>query len=72
MNKRKLESLMTLHGDTQVSLAKAMGIHFTTLNAKINQRGAEFNQSEISFMIDRYRMSKADIIECFFTPELSD
>lgn len=71
MNKRLLESQMRLHGDTQASLADAMGISLSRLNAKINQRGAEFTQSEITFIIDRYRMSKKDAVACFFAQKVS-
>jgi plasmid maintenance system antidote protein VapI len=71
MNKRKLESLMKLHGDTQTTLAKAMGISVSRLNLKINQRNAEFTQSEIAFIIDRYHMNTDEAVACFFDPELS-
>ena len=44
MNKNKLESFMKLNGDTQETLATAIGISRTQLNAKINERNAMFTQ----------------------------
>ena len=46
MNKNKFVSVMKLHGDTQESLAEAIGISVQRLNAKINSTGgAEFTMS---------------------------
>lgn len=48
MNKNKFVSVMKLHGDTQESLAEAIGLSVQRMNAKINSTGgAEFTMSEI-------------------------
>lgn len=67
MDKRILEAKMKQYGDTQVKLAEAMGISFSRLNAKINQRGADFTLLEVNFIIDRYHMNKTEAAKCFFT-----
>ncbi len=67
MNKNKLEAKMKLFGDTQASLATAIGISTARLNAKINcTGGADFTATEIKIIKIRYRLTSADIDEIFF------
>lgn len=71
MNKALLRSFMIRHGDTQLMLAIAMGISLSRLNAKINNKSAEFNQKEILFIKHRYNLSATDIDEIFFADEVA-
>lgn len=67
MNKNKFVSVMKLHGDTQESLAEAIGISVQRLNAKINSTGgAEFIMSEIRAIKIRYNLTCQEIDEIFF------
>ena len=73
MNKRKLESVMKLHGDTGTSLAKYIGISRTTFSAKINEtNGAEFTQGEIAAIKEKYSLCPDDIVSIFFDNKLSN
>lgn len=68
MNKRELESVMKKYGDTQSSLAKAIGISRGSLNSKINEtKKAVFNQPEMAVIKKRYRLNSTDFERIFFT-----
>lgn len=72
MNKQKLESIMKLHSDTGGTLAKTLGIARSTFSAKINEtNGAEFTQSEIATIKDRYKLSANEVDEIFFELKVS-
>ncbi len=72
MNKRLLESKMKAFGDTNNSLAKALGISPQTFSAKKNEtNGKEFKQSEIEKIKQRYSLSAYEIDEIFFYREVS-
>ena len=72
MNKNLLNSFMARFGDTQKTLADAMGISLSRLNAKINETGgAEFMQSEMGFIAARYQLSADDVINIFFARKVS-
>lgn len=72
MDKLRLESIMRLHGDTGTSLAKFLNIARTTFSAKINEtNGAEFTQSEIAVIIEKYSLNPNDVIAIFFNNKLS-
>lgn len=72
MNKRQLKSKMVLFGDTNMSLAKALGISMSCLSTKINgKNGAEFTQREIQAIVERYELLPAEVIAIFFSPEVS-
>jgi hypothetical protein len=59
-------SQIVKHNETQVTVAKAMGLSLSRFNAKINEReGAEFTQGEIQFLIDRYQLT-ADAVKAIF------
>lgn len=67
MNKNKFVSVMKLHGDTQESLAEAIGLSVQRMNAKINSTGgAEFTMSEIRAIKIRYSLKSEEIDDIFF------
>lgn len=70
MNIRLLKGHMAIFGDDMDSLAKAMGFHNKSLYYKLspqNPRG--FTQSEIKFIVDRYKLSPDDVVKIFFTEQ---
>lgn len=67
MNSQKLKGIIKIHDGSQSVLADAMGLSLSRLNAKINETNAEFSQSEIAFIRDRYKLSKSDVTDIFFT-----
>lgn len=71
MDEKLLRSAMVKHGDTQSDLAEAMGISLSRLNAKINNNGAEFKQTEIMFIKQRYKLTAKEVNEIFFNPKVS-
>lgn len=72
MNKKKLESIMKLHGDTGATLAKYLGIARPTFSAKINEKnGAEFTQGEISLIRKKYSLEPDDVVSIFFGKNVS-
>lgn len=72
MNKNRLKSLIMLYDGTQKNLAQAIGISQSRLNAKINEKNAEFTQKEIKMIADRYGLSASDISEIFFDNNVSN
>lgn len=72
MNKNLLSSKMKLFDDTQETLANVIGISLSRLNAKINETGgAEFTQSEIQIIKQRYSLTNDEVIEIFFNQKVS-
>jgi plasmid maintenance system antidote protein VapI len=72
MNKPLLRSVMAKFGDTQETLAAAMGISLSRFNAKVNERnGAAFTQAEMSFIIERYHLTSDEAMAIFFTQKVS-
>lgn len=65
MNEPLLKSIMVLHGDTQMELARALNINENTLGLKMRQQ-YEFKQSEIKLITQRYNLTDAQIAEIFF------
>lgn len=70
MNFKKLTNVIREKGDTQQSLAEAIGLSRVRLNAKINGR-ASFTQPEICAIKKRYDLSCSEIDEIFFTCAVS-
>lgn len=66
MNKAKLKSLMSLHGDTNKDIAELLGISMQSVSSKINENGTEFKQGEIAKIKDRYNLSPAEVDAIFF------
>lgn len=63
---------MKLHGDTGTSLSIFLGIARSTFSAKLNEtNGAEFTQSEIAKIKEKYKLNADEIIAIFFNPEVS-
>lgn len=72
MNKALLSSVMVKNRDTQAKLAEAMGLSLSRFNAKINEReGAAFTQTEMAFIIKRYRLTSEDAMEIFFAQKVA-
>lgn len=66
MNKNLLNSFMAKKGETQSDLANLLGISLSRVNAKINENGAQFTQTEIATMKKHYGFSAQEIDEIFF------
>lgn len=71
MDKKELRIHMVKYGDTQETLANAMEISLSRLNAKINCNGAEFTQKEILFIKHRYNLTASDVDAIFFNTKVS-
>lgn len=72
VNKCLLKSHLARLGDTQADLAEEMGISLSRLNAKINETGgAEFTQTEISFIAKRYGLTAKETMRIFFDNKVS-
>lgn len=72
MNVKKLRSHMALEGDTQQTLADAIDMSRSRLNAKINGTGgADFSLREMRRVADRYGLSAEEAGQLFFTDEVS-
>ena len=67
MNSKLLRSLMTLHGDTNATLAKYLGITEQSVCNKINENGTEFKQGEIAKIKERYNLDSDMVDRIFFT-----
>ena len=53
-------------GDTHWRLATEMGIGESTLYRKLSGKDAEFTQSEIKFITERYSLTPDDVMKIFF------
>lgn len=72
MNKNELEAMMKRHGDTGYTLALYLGIARGTFSMKINEtRGAEFTQSEIAKIKQRYSLTADEVDTIFFAQKVS-
>lgn len=66
INKNLLKSKMALYGDNNETLAEALGISPQRLSAKINgTNNAEFTQSEIQIIKERYNLTDNEVVEIF-------
>jgi len=67
MNKNLFRSKMVLFGDTNETLAAALGISSQRLSAKINStNGAEFTQGEICTIKNLYHLTLQELNDIFF------
>jgi predicted transcriptional regulator len=66
MNKAKLKSVMTLHGDTNKDIAELLGISEQSVSCKINENGTEFKQGEIAKIAEKYNLTPDDVVAIFF------
>lgn len=71
MNINELKAEMVRHNDNGETLAEALGITRQTLSRKMNDRDAEFNQSEIAIIKNRYDLSGERLNEIFFAEKVS-
>jgi len=72
LNRNLLVSKMALYGDKQKDLADYIGLSVTRLNAKLNgTNGAEFSQSEIAKIKERYNLTDEEVIAIFFNSNVS-
>lgn len=65
MNKNYFKSIMVLNGDTQKTIADALGISAQTVGDKVNNI-SDFKQSEIKVLIDRWKLTPEKVNEIFF------
>lgn len=72
MNKKLLKSEMIIYGDTNETLANAIGITPQRFSAKLNSyKGADFTQHEIRLIKDRYNLSADKMMNIFFVNKVS-
>lgn len=72
MNTNELKAQMARHGDSNKTLAKALGIGEATLSCKMhNRRNACFSQGDIQTIIDRYNLTADDVMLIFFALKVS-
>ena len=72
MNKLLLHSVMALNGHKQNDLANHLGIRPATLSRKINERDAEFSQSEIMSIKKLYSLTDKQLDDIFFSEKVSN
>ena len=70
MNTNKLRSVMVLHGDNGVKLARALGISQNSLSKKMTGK-SQFTQDEIWRIKKRYGLTPEEVDEIFFTQRVS-
>lgn len=66
VNKAKLKSIMTLHGDKNKDLAELLGVSEQSISCKLNENGSEFKQGEIAKIKDKYNLSPEEVDAIFF------
>ncbi len=71
MNVKELKVEMLRHGDTGVTLARALNISNVSLSNKMNGKNTEFTQSEIMCIKKRYELSDTRMTEIFFADYVS-
>jgi len=72
MHKNMLVSKMKLHGDTQTDLAEYIGISLQRFSAKLNSTGgAEFTQTEIQKIKEKYNLTSEEVDMIFFGQNVS-
>ena len=70
MNTNKLRSVMVLHGDNGVKLARALGISQNSLSKKMTGK-SQFTQDEIWQIKERYGLTPVEVDEIFFAQSVS-
>lgn len=69
MDKNELRAWMARNGDTNQTLARALGISAPSFSKKINAVH-DFRQTEIQKIINRYNLSAAAVERIFFDNEV--
>lgn len=72
MNSKLLKSIMVMHGDTNITLAKYLGITEQSVCNKINENGTEFKQGEIAKIKEKYNLDCEMLDRIFFTRKVSN
>ena len=72
MNKKLFRSIMVLNDDTNISLAKFLGITEQSLSNKINENRTEFKQGEIAMIKERYNLDADMVDQIFFAGQVSN
>ena len=68
VNLNLLNSKMALYGDNNETLAQALNLSPQRLSAKKNStNGAEFTQTEIQIIKERYNLTDAEVVEIFLS-----
>ena len=68
MDTAKLKAQMVLHNETQEVLANALGVTTPRVSLKINgKQGAQFTQSEIAIIKNRYNLTPEEVDQIFFS-----
>ena len=68
----KLIAIMAAKKDSREQLAEALGLSVNRLSEKIySRRNASFTQPEIATMKKRYALSETEVIDVFFTTNVS-
>ena len=71
MNKKLLFAEMAKLGDTQATLADAIGVSRSRLTQKIGgYRGAQFNANEIESIAKRYKLKPKAVYDVFFAEKV--
>ena len=70
MNKTLFNIYMIKNHETQKTLAEAMGIAQSALSDRINGK-TDFRQNEINFIRRRWDLSDQEVVDIFFTEEVS-
>lgn len=70
MNSKLLKSKMVLHSDNLKTLSAFLGMSYSTLSEKINGK-AEFSQSQIKALKERYALTPVEVDEIFFSHKVS-
>jgi len=66
MYKNMFISKMKLFGDSQKTLAEAIGTSESRTNAKINEyNDAEFTLGEIKIIMNRYELTPDEVVQIF-------
>lgn len=71
MEKKELRAEMARYGDTNETLAKALGISPQAFSAKINGKQA-FKQNEIMNIKLRYELTPESVVGIFFAQKVAD
>ena len=71
MNKELFVKFMKRNNDTQTSLAEAMGMTQSAINARINGK-IEFRKNEINFIRKRWNLTDHETVEIFFIEVVSE
>lgn len=71
MDSNRLKSVMALHGDTNATLARYLGITDQSLRKKMAEDGTEFKQGEIAGIKERYNLTAEEVDLIFFNVQVS-